>query len=71
MQQLDNLTQEVQRATAISTSAVTLIQGLAAKIEELKTDPAAIQALADELKGSSDALAAAVEANAFLDEPAT
>jgi hypothetical protein len=60
---LTNITQEVQECTSVMSSAVTLIEGLAAKIEELKNDPAALQALADQLDAQSNALAAAVQAN--------
>lgn len=61
--QLDALTAEVARNTAVDESAITLLNGLAAQIIELKTDPVALQALADSLQGSSNALAAAVIAN--------
>jgi hypothetical protein len=60
---LSPLTAEVTRNTEVDQSAITLLNGLAAKIEELKADPVALQALADQLKGSSDTLAAAVVAN--------
>lgn len=59
----DSLIQEVTRNDAVDASAITLLNGLSAQIEQLKNDPVALQALADELKGSSDALAAAVAAN--------
>lgn len=60
---LTALEAEVARNTEVDQSAILLLQGLAQKIEELKTDPAALQAFADSLRGSSDALAAAVTAN--------
>lgn len=60
---LEALKAEVARNTEVDESAIVLIQGIAAQLEELKGDPAAIQALADRLKASSDALAAAVVAN--------
>jgi len=63
MADLDSLKAEVERNTAVDQSAITLLTGLAAQIESLKTDPAALQALADQLRGSSDSLAAAVAAN--------
>lgn len=62
-QELDQLEQEVSRNTEVDQSAITLLTGLAAQIEALKTDPVKLQALADSLRGSSDALAAAVVAN--------
>lgn len=61
--QLDALTAEVTRNTEVDAGAIALINGLAAKIVELKNDPVALQALADSMKSSSDALAAAVTAN--------
>lgn len=67
MQELDNLTSEVARNTSVDQSAITLLEGLADKLEAMKTDPAKIQALADEMRGSSDALAAAVAKNTPAD----
>jgi hypothetical protein len=61
--ELDALKAEVQNAATVEQSAIALIQGLAAKIEANKTDPVALQQLADNLKASDDALAAAVQAN--------
>ena len=63
MADLSALQAEVERNTEVDQSAITLLNGLAAKIEELKTDPAALQALADSMRSSSDNLAAAVTAN--------
>lgn len=62
------LREQVNRNTAVTQSAITLIQGLAQKIEDLKDDPAELQALADELRGSADSLANAVSANTPSDE---
>lgn len=61
--EFEALKAQVEANTQVAESAITLIQGLAAKIEELKDDPAALQALADQLKAEDDALAAAVAAN--------
>jgi len=61
--ELDALTAEVTRNTDVDASAIALINGLAAKIVELKNDPVALQALADSMKASSNALADAVTAN--------
>ncbi len=61
--ELDALTAQVKAQEAVDDSAITLIQGLADQIAAIKTDPVALQALADELKTKSDALAAAVSAN--------
>ena len=63
MADLTALTAEVARNTEVDTSAIALLTGLAAQIEALKTDPVALQGLADTLRGSSDALAAAVLQN--------
>jgi len=73
---LEALEAEVARNTSVDGSAIVLIQGLVAKIEELiaasgnTVDPAALQALVDSLKGSSDGLAAAVAANTPAAPPA-
>lgn len=66
---LDALTAEVARNTKVDQSAIVLLNGLAAKIEQLKTDPVALQALADSMKGSSDALAEAIVKNTPAEEP--
>ena len=63
MTDLTALTAEVARNTEVDSSAIALLTGLAAQIEALKTDPVALQALADTMRGSSDALAAAVLTN--------
>lgn len=63
MAQLDDLEAQVKANTDVEASAVTLIQGLAAKIAAAGTDPAKLTALQNELKSSADSLAAAVSAN--------
>ena len=66
MADLTILIDQVKANTDAEASAILLIQGLAAKIAELLasgTNPAEIQALADQLKASADALGAAVVAN--------
>ena len=60
---LDELQAQVTETNTVAASAVTLIQGIAAQLLECKNDPAKIAELAASLKGSSDALAAAVTAN--------
>jgi len=62
-QELDALTQAVADDTSVDQSAITLINGLAAKIDAAKNDPAALTALSAQLKQNSSALAAAVAAN--------
>lgn len=63
MADLTALTAEVTRNSEVDDSAITLLNGLAAQIVLLKNDPAALQALADQLKASSDKLSAAIVAN--------
>ena len=62
-EQMDKLTTEVTETITVQQSAVVLLQGLSAQIEALKTDPVALQALADSLDTSSNELAAAITAN--------
>lgn len=54
---------QVAQTDTVIASAVTLIQGIAAQLEAIKDDPAAISALAADLQGTTAALAAAVTAN--------
>lgn len=61
--QLDRLTAEVAEAKSVSESAVALLGGLAQQIRDMKEDPAALAALADELDASTNALGEAVAAN--------
>jgi hypothetical protein len=63
MAQLDALTTQVKANTDAEASAVILLNGLAAKIAQIATDPVAVKALSDELKTSADALGAAIVAN--------
>ena len=66
---LDALRAEVERNTTVDGSAVVLLQGLSAKVQELinasgnAVDPAELQALVDSIKASTDSLAGAVVAN--------
>jgi len=68
--ELDRLTTEVSEATTVQQSAITLLNSLAQQIRDNANDPAKLNALADELDGSSNALAAAVEANTPAAPPA-
>lgn len=68
MATLDDLKAAVEKAESVQESAVTLIQGLAAKLDAAANGPggvdeAAVKDLAAELNASSDALSAAVTAN--------
>lgn len=61
--ELDALKTQVERNTSVTQSAVTLINGLAEQIEDLKDDPAELTRLAADLKAQGDSLAAAVTQN--------
>jgi hypothetical protein len=63
MAELDDLTAQVAANTTVSQSALTLINGIAARITAAGTDPAKLAALTASLKSDDDALAAAVTAN--------
>lgn len=63
MQELDDLTAEVNDTDGVIQSAIVLIQGLAAKIAAAGTDPVALKALTDSLNSNKTALAAAIAAN--------
>jgi hypothetical protein len=60
---MDRLTREVTETRELGASAVAMIEGLAEQIRDLKDDPAALEALADELDATQTALAAAISAN--------
>jgi len=60
---LDDLTAQVTRNTDVTSSALTLIQGLKAALDAAGTDPTKLAALSAQLATSDDALAAAVVAN--------
>jgi tRNA U34 5-carboxymethylaminomethyl modifying enzyme MnmG/GidA len=63
MAQLDDITSAVEEETTVNSSAITLLTQLAQSIESLKNDPAALSALATQIRSNSSALAAAVTAN--------
>ncbi|MEO6588946.1 MAG: hypothetical protein ABIP06_06430 [Pyrinomonadaceae bacterium] len=69
MSALDNLRREVGETKTVAASAVALLRGLKAKLDEAiaSGDPAAIQALADEIDTDTNALAAAVTENTPAD----
>lgn len=62
---LSALTAKVEENASVDQAAIELLNGLKAKLDEAiaSDDPAAVQALADQLGSSSAALAAAVAAN--------
>lgn len=63
MNPLDAITAAVAKANGADDSVIALCSGLSAYIASHKTDPAALQALADNLNAKADAVAAAVAAN--------
>lgn len=63
MAHLDRITSEVAEIKDAAESAERLLDEIAAKLREFADDPAAIAALADELDGAGNALAAAVARN--------
>lgn len=60
---IDNLTAQVKANEDVESSAVLLIQGIAAQIAAAGVDPAKLADLTASLKASADALSAAVVAN--------
>ncbi len=60
---LTTLTAQVKANTDAEASAVLLLTQLSDLLKSVATDPAKVQARADQLKGSADALAAAITAN--------
>lgn len=63
MATIEELKAAVAANTEVTQSAVTLIGGLADKIEELKDDPEQLGELVTQLRADGEALAAAVSAN--------
>lgn len=61
--QLDTLSAQVATNTDVVKSAIVFINGIAAQIIALKTDPVKLQQLADDMKAQDDQLAAAIAAN--------
>lgn len=60
---LDELQAQVIANTNLETSAILLIQGIAAALTEAALDPVKVQALADQLRESATSLAAAIQVN--------
>lgn len=61
--ELDRLTQEVADTKSSVDSVIALVEGLAQQIRDSVNDPAALNALADELDAQQGRIAAAVSAN--------
>lgn len=68
MDQLADITAAVTENGTVIGSAVELLNGLSAKIAELKNDPVALAALSAELRTKSGELSAAVTANTPSEE---
>lgn len=66
-QDLDALRAQVENNTDVVHSAVTLLDGLAAKLQAMADDPAEIRAFADQLQQNSADLAASITRNTPLD----
>ena len=62
-QDVQDLIAEVAAVKTVQASAVTFIQGIVAKLEAAKDDPAAIQAAIQDLKDGTQPLADAIAAN--------
>lgn len=60
---LEAITSAVESNTTVDESAIVLLNQIAGQLEAFKNDPIEIQALADQLNGESQKLAAAVAAN--------
>lgn len=60
--EFDALVAQVAANTSVEASAITLIQGIAAQLAN-SPSPAQITTLSEQLKTSSDSLAAAITAN--------
>jgi hypothetical protein len=60
---LSILTAQVAATAGVEASAVTLIDAIAAELTAQANDPAAVTALANQLKAATDPLAAAIAAN--------
>lgn len=63
MKELENLVAQVAAQTTVVESAITLIQGLAGKVDSAGVDPQKLADLSVQLKTQADSLAAAVAAN--------
>lgn len=71
MSAINDLELAVAENTSVDSSAIALIEGLAAKIDALGINDARLKALSDNLKASSAALAAAVVANTEVEPVVT
>lgn len=60
MATLEELKEEVRQTREVAAAGAALIRGLAAKIQELKDNPAALQELADGLNAAQEELGGAI-----------
>lgn len=68
---LTTLVEEVAENTSVTQSAITLLQGLKAKLDAAGTDPVKLKELSDSLDASNKALADAVTKNTPAETPPT
>lgn len=61
--ELDELTTEVSETKTVIDSAIVLIKGIKAKLDEAGTDATKLKALSDDLGSKTDELASAVSEN--------
>lgn len=66
--ELATLEQEVTENGTVIGSAVTLLQGLKAKLDAAGTDPVKLKALSDQISAQTDSLAEAIVANTPSEE---
>lgn len=69
MATLDALTAAVTNENTVIDSAITLLTEISAQLSAAATDPAAVQALADEINAKAQTLADAITANTPASEP--
>ncbi len=67
MASIDDLAASVKAEDTVIDSAIVLIQGLKAKLDEAGTDPAKLDALKADMDAKAQALAAAIAANTPAD----
>lgn len=63
MTDLTELTAAVEKDTEVDQAAITLLNGLKAKLDEAGTDPVALKALSEQLGSNAQNLADAIVAN--------
>lgn len=71
MSQFDPITQAIAEDTDVTSSAISLMESLAARLEETAGDPARVAQLAADIRANSARMAAAVVANTTAETPPT